>query len=165
MSKKKSNMIVCVHGIGYDVFARLKWQQFLRIFSLLVLVLAAVVLGMALAGRLPKELPLTAVLVLILAVLAVLALSRSAIRREYRQSGLGKLELQYEFDRDGWTVKSGGGQVTVPWSKTWRVKRTEQALMLYPSRKSVNLVPRQALTAQQEEQILAWCTGKKTGKT
>lgn len=166
MGKNRENSFtVAVHGIGYPVFAKLKWQQFLRGFSLAVVLLVAVVLIMAATGRMPTEVPLSVVLVIVLVVLAALAMYRSTIRREYRKSGIGSVELQYTFDRDGWTVRSGAGQARVLWSKTWRVRRNEQALLLYPNRKSVNLVPLRNLSARQVEQVIAWCTGKRPKKT
>ena len=165
MSKKKeTGFTVTVNGIGYDAFARLKWQQFLRGFSLAVALLVLVVAVMGFTGRLPEEIPVSSALILVLLVAALLVLYRSGIRREHRRSGLGSMVLKYSFDRDGWTVRTGDQQVTVPWSKTYRVRRTDQALMLYPSRKSVNLVPAQCLSREQMELVIAWCTGKKPGK-
>ena len=157
---KESRITVSVHGIGYPEFARLKWQQFLRGVSLAVMLLTVLVLLMAMTGRLPEELPLSALLVVVLMVLAVFAVYRSGIKREYKGTGLAAMELQYTFDRDGWTVKSGKGQARVLWSKTHRVRRTEQALYLYPNRKSVNLVPLKNVSREQVEQIIGWCTGK-----
>ena len=100
-------------------------------------------------------------LVIVLVVLGLLAVYRSVMRREYKKSGLAGMSLQYQFDRDGWTVKSGRDQVRVLWSKTWRVRRNDQALLLYPNRRSVNLVPMSAMTSAQVERIIGWCTGKK----
>ena len=166
MGKKRENgFTVTVNGINYAAFARLKWQQFLRGFSALVLVLVVIAAVLGFTGRLPEEVPLSAALVVVLLVAVLLVLYRSGIRREHRRSGLGSMVLRYSFDRDGWTVRTGDAQVTVPWSRTYRVRRTDQALMLYPSRKSVNLVPAQCLTKEQLEQIIAWCTGKKPGKS
>ena len=108
-----------------------------------------------------REIPLAGSLVLVLLVAAVLAVYRSSIRRIYRQSGLGTMELTYTFDRDGWTVRRGGEQVRVLWSKTWRVRRDRQSLLLYPNRSSVNLVPLRSVTGEQAEQILAWVRGEK----
>jgi hypothetical protein len=71
------------------------------------------------------------------------------------------VELRYDFDRDGWTVKQGSSQVRVLWANTHRVQRTNQALMLYPNRKSVNLVPLRFMTQAQLDQILGWVQGKK----
>ena len=156
---KKRDVTVAVHGIGYQEFAGLKWRQFLRGFSLGVAVLLLIVLIAVYRGR--TEIPLAGSLVLVLLVAAVLAVYRSTIRRAYRQSGLGTLELTYIFDRDGWTVRQGREQVRVLWSKTWRVRRTDKALLLYPNRKSVNLVPLKHMTAEQLEQVLAWVRGEK----
>ena len=67
--KKESNVTVTVYGIAYSEFAKLKWQQFLRGFSLAVALLVLIVLALALGGKLPREMPLTVILVLVLAVL------------------------------------------------------------------------------------------------
>lgn len=61
----------------------------------------------------------------------------------------------------GWTVKAGSEQVRVLWSKTWRVRRNQNALLLYPNRRSVNLVPLKYMTKEQLNRIIGWCTGKK----
>jgi len=156
---KRRDITIAVHGIRYEEFAALKWRQFLRGFSAAVLVLAAAALFAVYRGG--REIPLAGSLVLVLLVAAVLAVYRSSIRRIYRQSGLGTMELTYTFDRDGWTVRRGGEQVRVLWSKTWRVRRDRQSLLLYPNRSSVNLVPLRSVTGEQAEQILAWVRGEK----
>lgn len=156
---KRRDITIAVHGIRYEEFAALKWRQFLRGFSAAVLVLAAAALFAVYRGG--REIPLAGSLVLVLLVVAVLAVYRSSIRRIYRQSGLGTMELTYTFDRDGWTVRRGGEQVRVLWSKTWRVRRDRQSLLLYPNRSSVNLVPLRSVTGEQAEQILAWVRGEK----
>lgn len=168
MSKKTESarsITVLVPGIQYPEFARLKWQQFLWGFSLAVMLLVVVVAILAIQGRITEDVPVSSALVVVLLVAALLAIYRSGIKREHKRSGLGSMQLQYTFDRDGWTVKNSQGKVTVPWSKTWRVRRNDQALMLYPNRKSVNLVPMRNLSKQQVEQIIAWCTGKRPEKT
>lgn len=162
MAKNKETQVtVNVSGIGYSAFAKLKWSQFLRGFSLAVVIFIAGVLLLTVTGKMPKEIPLTVLLVIVLVVLGLLAVYRSVMRREYKKSGLAGMSLQYQFDRDGWTVKSGRDQVRVLWSKTWRVRRNDQALLLYPNRRSVNLVPMSAMTSAQVERIIGWCTGKK----
>ena len=162
MAKSKETQVtVSLSGIGYPAFARLKWAQFLRGFSLAVAIFIAGAIVLAATGKMPREIPVTVPLVLLLAVLALLALYRGAIRREYKAAGLAAMALQYQFDRDGWTVKKGQAQTRILWSNTWRVRRNDQALLLYPNRRSVNLVPLSAMTPAQAERIIAWCTGKK----
>lgn len=162
MSRKKdSTVTVQVFGIEYPEFAKLKWQQFLRGFSLAVALLVLIVLFLAIGKQLPSEMPVSVILVLILVILAVFAVYRSNIRREHKRSGLASQRLTYEFDRDGWTVKAEGEQVRVLWSKTWRVRKNQNALLLYPNRRSVNLVPLKYMTQEQLGRIVGWCTGKK----
>ena len=162
MSRKKdSTVTVQVFGIEYSEFAKLKWQQFLRGFSLAVALLVLIVLFLAIGKQLPSEMPVSVILVLILVILAVFAVYRSNIRREHKRSGLASQRLTYEFDRDGWTVKAEGEQVRVLWSKTWRVRKNQNALLLYPNRRSVNLVPLKYMTQEQLGLIIGWCTGKK----
>ena len=156
---KNRDITVAVHGIRYEEFASLKWRQFLRWFSLL---LAAVLLALLIAawrGAVSLEIPAAGSLLAVFAVAAVLAVYRSGIRKTYRASGLSDMELTYVFDRDGWTVRRRKEQVRVLWSKTWRVRRDRRALMLYPNRKSVNLVPLRDITEPQMEQILRWVRG------
>lgn len=162
--KKESQVAVTVYGIEYPEFAKLKWSQFLRGFSLAVAVLVIAVLALAYNGKLPKEMPLSVILVLVLAVLALLAVYRQNIRREHKRSGLATQKLEYLFDRDGWTVKTDGGQARVLWTKTWRVRRNQNALLLYPNRRSVNLVPLKYMTEDQVKRIIDFCTGKKETK-
>ena len=161
MGKKRAGHIaVEVRGISYEAFARVKWRQLIRWGSLLLGLLALAVLGLTLSGRVSGELPVTALLTAALAVLAAAALYRSSIRREYRSAGLSDVRLQYLFDRDGWTVQAGQVRQRVLWKNTWRVRRTPGMLMLYPSRKSVNLVPLQGLSQEDLRQILRWCSGE-----
>lgn len=166
MSRKKENAVtVTVQGIGYPEFSRLKWHQFLRGFSGAVLLVVVIAVILAATGRMPDQMPWTVILVLLLVILAVFAVYRSAIRQEYRKSGLGTMELRYTFDRDGWTVKNAQGQETVLWSKTWRIRRDPSALLLYPNRRSVNLVPLRGLSESQVRQIIGFCTGSKREKS
>ena len=151
---KNREITIAVHGIGYEEFASLKWRQFLRGFSLAVAVLVLAVLIASYRGH--AQIPLAGSLVLVLLVAAVLAVYRSSIRRIYRQSGLSGMELSYRFDRDGWTV-----QVRVLWTRTWRVRRDGRSLMLYPNRKSVNLVPLRYISEEQLAQVLQWVRGEK----
>jgi hypothetical protein len=51
--------------------------------------------------------------------------------------------------------------VTVAWQQTWRVRRNPNALLLYPNRKSVNIVPLRDLNEEQLGKIISWCTGRK----
>lgn len=162
MSRKKDRRIVIeVHGIEYPVFAKVKWQQFLGGFSFGVALLVLCVLILAVTGRIPQEMPTTALLVLILVLLAVPAAYRGAIQREYRRSGFSNMELSYEFDSDGWAARSGTKQARVLWCATWKVRRNANALLLYPNRKSVNLVPLKCISSEQQKRIINWCTGKK----
>lgn len=156
---KNREITIAVHGIGYEEFASLKWRQFLRGFSLAVAVLVLAVLIASYRGH--AQIPLAGSLVLVLLVAAVLAVYRSSIRRIYRQSGLSGMELSYRFDRDGWTVRRGGEQVRVLWTRTWRVRRDGRSLMLYPNRKSVNLVPLRYISEEQLAQVLRWVRGEK----
>jgi hypothetical protein len=158
---REKGFTVQVDGIRYAEFAKVKWQQFLRLYTLLLLlVLAALIVSYA-TGYLTDEIPLSGALALLLVFLALLALFRSTIRGEYKKSGIGSMQLIYRFDQDGWTVKSAQGQVTVAWKHTWRVRRNPNALLLYPNRKSVNLVPLRDLSGGQLEKIISWCTGRK----
>lgn len=161
MGKEKRGFTTVVNGIRYGEFAKVKWQQFLRLYTvLLLLVLVALVISYV-SGFLTDEIPLAGALALLLVFLALLALFRSTIKGEYKKSGIGSMQLIYRFDKDGWTVKNSQGQVTVPWKHTWRVRRNPNALLLYPNRKSVNIVPLRDLSQEQLAQIIAWCTGKK----
>lgn len=161
MSSKKKNsgvVQVSVRGIRYEEFAKIKWAMFLRVFS--VAVMAAVVAFALYIGKAAAELPLAAALAVILVVLAVLAVYRSGIRQEYKRSGLSDLSLTYSFDRDGWTVSQGGSRVTVLWKNTIKMKRNQNALLLYPNKKSVNIVPLRCMTADQVTMVIGFCTGK-----
>ena len=150
-----------VRGIPYAVFAQVKWSTFLRWASLAVALLALGALGLYAAGRLPHTASLTTLAVAAVLVAGVLVLYRQSIKNAYRASGLGAMELRYTFDRDGWTVRRGREQVRVLWSKTHRVRRTDRALLLYPNRQSVNLLPLRYLSKEELEQIIRWVQGKK----
>jgi hypothetical protein len=158
---REKGFAVQVNGIRYGEFAKVKWQQFLRLYTvLLLLVVAALAISYAF-GYLPEEIPVSGGLALLLVFLALLALFRGTIKGEYKKSGIAGMQLIYRFDKDGWTVKSAQGQVTVAWKQTWRVRRNPNALLLYPNRKSVNIVPLRDLDEEQLGKIISWCTGRK----
>lgn len=163
MSGKKKNsgtVQITVKGIRYEEFAKLKWALFLRFFSVIVMLVAAVFI--VYAGKTAVELPLAAALAVVLVVLAVLAIYRSGIRQEYKRSGMANVELTYSFDRDGWTVRQGGSRVTVLWKNTIKMKRNQNALLLYPNKKSVNIVPLRCITGEELQTIIGFCTGKRS---
>ena len=161
MSNKSREITVYVRGIRYEEFAKVKWQQFLRLCSLVAMVAVAAVLVGVIAGKISSDIPVSAGLTVLLIVLAILAVYRSSIRSEYKRTGLSGVELIYRFDRDGWTVKQGGSKVTVLWSKTLRLKKNPNALLLYPNKKSVNILPLRCMTGEELAGIIAFCTGKK----
>lgn len=161
MSSKKKNsgdVRIQVKGIRYEEFAKIKWALFLRLFSVVVMLVAVVFI--VYVGKTAVELPLAAALAVILVVLAVLAVYRSGIRQEYKRAGLAGAELTYSFDRDGWTVCQGSSKVTVLWKNTLKMKRNQNALLLYPNKKSVNIVPLRCMTGEELEKIIGFCTGK-----
>ena len=165
MSKKiksSGGLDIAVSGIRYEEFAKVKWQQFLRLFSLAVMLVIAGVLIGVLTGKITEDLPLGSAAVFLLLVLAVLGIYRNGIRSEYKRSGLSEAELCYYIDRDGWTVRQGSAKVTVPWTKTVKVRRNPNALLLYPNKKSVNILPLRCLKPGETEKIISWCTGKKS---
>jgi len=161
VSNKTGRFSVQVSGIRYDEFAQLKWQQFLRLFSVAVMLVLAVVLVLVYTGRISGELPVSGVAALVLILLALLAVFRSGIRQEYKRAELAKLDVTYTFDRDGWSVKNVKGRVDIPWNRTWRVKRGNKSLLLYHNKKSVYLVPLRYLTSEQLSAIIGWCSGAK----
>lgn len=160
-SKSGETITAVVDGIRYEEFAKVKWRQFLRLFSLAVMVVIVVVLVGVLLGKITQDIPLSAAAVAILAVLAILGVYRSGIRKEYQRSGLANAELVYILDRDGWTVRQGSARVTVPWTKTAKVCRNPNAILLYPNKKSVNILPLRCLKQGEPERIIGFCTGKK----
>lgn len=163
MGKQMSSFTVEVRGIPFSAFSRVKWRQFLREFSLAAAVVIVVLLVLALRNQTAARMPVTALVVIVLGVAVILAVYRTAVRRAYRQAGLENLLLIYTFDKDAWTVRLGEDRVRVLWTKTWKVRRDKAALMLYPNKKSVNLVPMGCLTESQVQQVFAWC-GAKRGK-
>lgn len=165
MSSKKEkrnagSVQVLVSGIRYEEFAKIKWQQFLRFYSAVVMLIVIAAVVLMVLDRAPSEIPLAGVVVIVLLILTVLAIYRSGIRKEYKRSGLAGMELSYTFDRDGWTVRQGGSKATVPWKNTLKLKRNQNALLLYPNKKSVNIVPLRCLRAGEMEKIIGFCTGK-----
>jgi hypothetical protein len=150
---------VPVHGISYQVFAKVKWQRFLVGFSLVLIFLWAGLMAAAMLGKV-QDVTLGQALPALLILLAILAIYRAGIRGEYRHSGLQNLQMEYVFDRDSWTVKSPQGQVTVLWRDTWRLRRNKVALLIYPNRKSVNVVPLGAFQSEDQIQtLISWATG------
>lgn len=165
MSNKKEKkhaggIQVSVNGIRYDEFSKVKWQQFLRFYSVVVMLIVIVGVVLMALGRAPTEIPLAGVVVIALLILTVLAVYRSGIRKEYTRSGLANMELTYTFDRDGWTVRQGTSKATVLWKNTLKMKKNQNALLLYPNKKSVNIVPLRCLKAGETEKIIGFCTGK-----
>ena len=90
--KKESNVTVTVYGIAYPEFAKLKWQQFLRGFSLAVALLVLIVLALALGGKLPREMPLTMIVLSFCAIRGVVyANGQTGAARNMRHFHIGVL--------------------------------------------------------------------------
>ena len=162
MSKKiktSGGVAVQVNGIRYEEFAKVKWQQFLRIYTVVLLViLVAVLINLQ---KVQEGIPISGIIAVLLIILAMLAVFRSAIKNEYQKNKLSKLTVTYYFDRDGWTVQQGSAKNTVAWSSTLKLRKNQNALLIYPNKKSVNLVPLRCMTNEDLQKIIGWCTGKK----
>ena len=150
-----TKLTVRVKGIHYEEFAAIKWQQFLRIYTLIVLlVLAVVIFSVVKNGTATVSLSTVLVIVAVLAV--ILLVFRSAIKSEYRRSGLKNMEIDYHFDKHGWTAENALGKAEVKWKNTPLLRRTKKALLLYPNKKSVNLLPLRCLTEEELRWIVEW---------
>ena len=164
MSKKiKTSGGVTVHvdGIRYEEFAKVKWQQFMKIYSVVLVLILAAILGSQAVGKMPEKVPVSGAVAVLLILLAMLAVFRSAIRNEYKKNKLSALSLTYYFDRDGWTVQQGSHKNTVAWKSTLKLRKNQNALLIYPNKKSVNLVPLRCISASDLEKVIGFCTGKK----
>lgn len=160
--KSKDQVYVVVKGIRYEEFAKVKWAQFLRLFSLGVAVLVVVAGILLWREGFDAQIPVSAAAAVLLVVLAVLAVYRSGIRQEYKRAGLSSVELVYIFDKDGWTVRQGStGKATVAWKNTSKMRRNQNALLLYPNKNSVNIVPLRCIVSGDLPRIIGFCTGKK----
>ena len=161
MSKKSKNsgdIVVEVNGIRYEEFSKIKWQQFLKVYMVVVLLIVAVVIYSMISGA-TFSIPSIFVILLILAVM--LLIFRSGIKSEYRKNKFSELSVTYSFNKDGWSVQKGKARNTIPWSGTYKMKRNQNALLIYPNKKSVNLIPLRCVSASDLEKIIGCCTGKK----
>ena len=96
--KKESNVTVTVYGIAYPEFAKLKWQQFLRGFSLAVALLVLIVLALF-GSRIRRD------WVFRLAALGALAVSLLEVVRTYTGVELAFLDLLPLASLDfGWVL-------------------------------------------------------------
>lgn len=152
---------VKVDGIRFQEYASVRWNDYLRMLGLCLLVMAGIVAVSMVVGKGPQTVNLTMIAVLALMIFALVTMFRGNLKKEYAKSGIGSLELTYSFSASGWTVRAGKGQNTVSWDKTYRVRRDKGCLMLYPNKKSVNLIPLRCLDQKALEQILRWCEHKK----
>ena len=152
---KKSNppeIRIPVHGVDFDVFASVKRPMYLRFYGAIVLLLLAMAIWMAVTGKLKlSSLIFVAVVALLMGVLI-----RSTMKGEYRKSGIGSMELTYSFTEKGWSVRRGEKTASVKWADTFLLKRNALALLLYPNKKSVNVVPIRGIPENQVKQILKW---------
>lgn len=158
--KSAGTVSVFVDCIRYDEFAKVKWQQFLRVYSvILIVVLAAVAVRLFAMGD--GQMALSGVVVLAVVLVALLLLFRSGIKGEYRRGGFQKLDVTYTFDKQGWTVSQGQRSQTMTWAQTYKVKKMPGALLIYPNKKSTNLIPLRCLEAGNLEKIVEFWAGKK----
>ena len=134
------------------MFASVKRPQYLRFYGVILLVLLAMTIWMGVSGKLKlSTLIFVAVVALLMGVLI-----RSTMKGEYRRSGIGSMELTYSFSEKGWSVRRGEKTASVLWKDTFLVKRKGPALLVYPNRKSVNVIPIGEIPENQVEQILKW---------
>lgn len=158
--KKSGAVTVFVDCIRYDEFAKVKWQQFLRVYSVILLVVLAAV-AYSCFGRGEGQMALSGVVVLAVVLAALLLLFRSGIKGEYRRGGFQKLDVTYSFDKQGWTVSQGQRTQTMAWANTYKIKKMPGALLIYPNKKSTNLIPLRCLKAGDLEKITEFWAGKK----
>lgn len=154
-------MTVKVDGIRFGEYSSVRWNDYLRMLGLCLLVFAGIVAMSFVMGKGPQTVNVTMIAVLVLMIFALVTLFRGNMKKEYRKSGIGALTLTYTFSPSGWTVRAGEGHGTVDWDKTYRIRRDRECLMLYPSKKSVNLIPLRCIEKDALEQIMAWAISKK----
>ena len=151
---------VKVDGIRFSEYSSVRWNDYLRMLGLCLLVIAGIVAVSIVMGKGPQTVNVTMVAVLALMIFALVTVFRGNLKKEYRKSGIGSLVLTYTFSQTGWTVRAGKGNASVTWDKTYRVRKDKSCLMLYPSKKSVNLIPLRCLDEKALEQILTWAERK-----
>ena len=153
-----------VDGIRFEEYSAVRWNDYLRVLGATLLILAGVIAVTIFMGRGPQSVSVTTVVILVLMIFALVTIFRGNLKKEYRKSGVGSMELTYSFTAAGWQVEAGKARNTVAWDKTYRVRKNGSCLMLYPSRKSVNLIPLRCVGKEELSKILSWCAGK-TQKT
>ena len=151
---------VKVDGIRFQEYSAVRWNDYLRMLGLCLLVIAGIVAVSIVMGKGPQTVNVTMIAVLVLIIFALVTVFRGNLKKEYAKSGIGSLELTYTFSQTGWTVRAGKGQNTVSWDKTFRVRQDKSCLMLYPNKKSVNLIPLRCLEQGALEQIITWSEKK-----
>ena len=153
---EQKNITVKVDGIRFGEYSSVRWNDYLRMLGICLLVFAGVIAASMAMGKGPQTLSVTLVAVLALMIFALITVFRGSMKKEYRKSGIGTLTLTYTFSPTGWTVQAGKGKNHVVWGKTFRVRSGKSCLMLYPNKKSVNLIPLRCLDEAALAQIMQW---------
>lgn len=157
--KKSGAVTVTVDCIRYNEFAKVKWRQFLRGYSVVVMVvLAALLYGCFVRGD--GQMALSTGVVLGVILLALLVLFRSGIRGEYTRGGFQKLNIIYTFDKQGWTVSQGTRTQTMTWANTHKIRQSSEALLIFPNKKTTNLIPLRCIAPGDLEKIVGFSQGK-----
>ena len=157
----EKTVTVKVDGIRFQEYSAVRWNDYLRMLGLCLLVMAGIVAVSILMGKGPQTVNVTMIAVIVLMIFALATVFRGNLKKEYAKSGIGTLELTYSFTASGWTVQAGKGKASVAWNKTVRIRRDKNCLMLYPNKKSVNLIPLRCLDDGALDQILNWAEIRK----
>ena len=98
------------------------------------------------------------VCLIVLAVILALVVYNFCIedRKNYKKATIDKTELDYDMDSRGWNLRIGGQSGACAWASTLRVTETKHCILLYPTQKTSNAIPKHCLTREQIDQIKAW---------
>ena len=145
-----------VQGVPYASFAKIQWRRFI---PLLLSVPAVALICFAAFSRNGIQWQS----VLVLAAFAAIAayVYRGTLRTAYRASGLQNVQVTYTFTPEGWEARGEAGGASVSWKETHRVRKSSDALVLFPNRKSVNIIPAACFQGAEVERVLAWARANK----
>ena len=127
----------------------------IRARAMLVSIIAAEVLAIMICAFSKASL-LTAVILPLAVIVVSAAVNASNTKRRYKSNISNLRDIRYTFDEKGISVSDGKQTQSCRWTQIQRLDMDAKYILIYPNRRSVNLIPRRCLKPGEGDQIAAF---------
>jgi len=149
----KTAVYATIDTLTYEEYKRA--TKPIRARAMLVCVIAAEVLAILMCSFTKASL-LTAVVLPLAVIVVSFSVNASNTKRKYKSNIAYLRNIKYTFDEKGLCVSDGTQTQSCRWTQIQRLDMDAKYILIYPNRRSVNLIPRRCLNPGDGDRIAAF---------